>query len=622
MQKPSRPARLIFLAIIFLFLTVNAALAQNEFAISQTIRYQINEKGQAQISHEVSMTNNFSSIYATQYSLTITGSSQLIKNITASSEGRELNTEVDRSNRALTKITVFFNPPVTGKDKTNQFKIDYQIDDFVENVGQTKRVTIPKINDIAQLDETQLIISAPKNFGPPSFVSPKNFQEKADNNQTVITFAQTDLFEKEVMAIFGDVQLMQFDLKYFLENPDNQPSEEIIALPPDTSYQKIFLTELDPQPKQVLIDEDGNWLALYTLAPQEKIDIMARGVAQITAEAKNSPIEPENFSVYLKEDRYWETGEIKIKTLAQNLKTIDQIYHYVVTNLQYSLDRVKNRQISRQGALLALENPDQAICTEFTDLFIALARAAGIPAREINGYAYSANPQMLPSSLYADVLHSWPEYWDSNTNSWRQVDPTWESTSNIDYFNKMDMAHLALAIHGKSSQFPLPAGAYQREKDHQKSVNIAFTQNLPDLSLKNLIIEDNLPKEITVGQNLTGEITITNPNNRALYQLEVEMVGQGLGISPKRTTIAALPPFGKTTIPITVYNQSFWGQPNSHLIVNATSGNFINEKLIPIHSLSPISWQTLVSYWPIVILVIILLGTGIFIARKKRRKNN
>ena len=228
------------------------------------------------------MTNNFSSLYASQYSLTITGSAQLIKNISASSEGRELNTEVDRSNRSLTKITVFFDPPVTGKDKTNHFKIHYQVDNFVENVGQTKRVTIPKINDIAQLDETRLIISAPKSFGPASFVSPKNFQEETDNNQTIITFNQTDLFEKEVMAIFGDVQLMQFDLKYFLENPTNQAAEEIIALPPDTSYQKIFLTDLEPQPEQVLIDEDGNWLAFYTLAPQEKKDIIARGVAQIT----------------------------------------------------------------------------------------------------------------------------------------------------------------------------------------------------------------------------------------------------------------------------------------------------------------------------------------------------
>jgi uncharacterized membrane protein len=181
----------------------------------------------------------------------------------------------------------------------------------------------------------------------------------------------------------------------------------------------------------------------------------------------------------------------------------------------------------------------------------------------------------------------------------------------------MDMAHLALAIHGKSSQFPLPAGAYQREGNHQKSVNIAFTQNLPDLSLKNLIIEDDLPTEIAVGQSLNGEIVVTNPNNRALYQLKVEIIGQGLEVTPKKTTIAALPPLGKTTIPVTVYNQSFWGQPSSRLIVNVSADNFINEKFIPIHGLSPISWQTLAKYWYLVILAFGLLSLVVFIIVKK-----
>lgn len=616
MYKLPLPARLLLLVITFLSLANTKILAQEEFNISQVIYYQLNEEGGAQVSHEVTMTNNFSSIYATKYSLTIASSSQLIKNIAAASAGRKLNTEIDRSNRNLTKITVFFDPPVTGKDKKNQFKINYQIDNFVENVGQTKRVTIPKINDIAQLEEAKLIISAPKKFGPPSFISPKNFQQETSGDQTIITFNQVDLLEKEVMAIFGDIQLMHFDLKYFLENPTTQTSEKIIALPPDTGYQKIFLTELEPRPEQVLVDEDGNWLAFYNLAPQEALDVVASGVAQITAEPKNSPIKPENFSAYLQEDRYWEINDPKIKALAQNLKTVDQIYRYVVSNLEYNLDRVKNRQVNRQGALLALENPDQAICTEFTDLFIALARAAGIPAREINGYAYSANPQMLPSSLYADVLHSWPEYWDNPTGTWRQIDPTWESTSNIDYFNKMDMAHLALAIHGQSSQFPLPAGAYQRKENQQKSLNIAFTQNLPDLDLESLTVEDNLAKEITIGQTLTGEIIVSNPNNRAIYQLEIELVGQGLEVSPKRTSVTALPPFGKTIIPLTVYNQSFWGQPNSHLIVNATSGNFINEKSIFIRGLSPFSWQTLEKYWPLTILAGLLIGTIFLIAKK------
>ncbi|MDD3679531.1 MAG: transglutaminase-like domain-containing protein [Candidatus Shapirobacteria bacterium] len=608
----------INLCLVFLifFLAVWPVFGQEEFTISQEINYQLNEQGHCLVLQQVNMVNNFSSIYATEYTLSITGA-QLIKNITATSQEKQLRTAVDRSNRNLTQITVFFEPPVTGKNKSNQFTISYQVDNFVENVGQTKRVVIPKISDIGRLDETKLTITAPKNFGPPSFISPKNFQETTNNDQIIISFNQADLFEKEVMAIFGDIQSMQFNLKYFLENPTSQAVEKVIALPPDTSYQKVFLTDLEPQPEKIIIDDDGNWLAYYFLDPQEDLTIEARGVVQITAEPQSPPLMPTDFFAYLGQDHFWEVNDPKITGLAKKLTTVDQIYRYVVNNLEYDLDRIKNRQAVRQGALGALENPNQAICTEFTDLFVALARAAGIPAREINGYAYSANPQMLPSSLYADVLHSWPEYWDSQINTWRQVDPTWESTSNVDYFNKMDMVHLAFVIHGQSSQLPLPAGAYQKENQHQKSVNIAFSQAPLDLSVKEFDIDWNLSKEAAIGKGFSGEIIINNPNNRAFYQIEVEFIGEGVGLNPKKTTIEALPPLGQAKIPLTIFSQSFWNRGNNQLIVKASTNHFNTQKTVSLPTISLISWQTLTTYWYLILPTVILLTTiGFFLSKK------
>jgi transglutaminase-like putative cysteine protease len=63
------------------------------------------------------------------------------------------------------------------------------------------------------------------------------------------------------------------------------------------------------------------------------------------------------------------------------LKTPENIYKFVTNNLSYNYYRVKP-DVERLGAKDALANPDEAICTEFTDLFITLARSAGIPARE------------------------------------------------------------------------------------------------------------------------------------------------------------------------------------------------------------------------------------------------
>ena len=115
------------------------------------------------------------------------------------------------------------------------------------------------------------------------------------------------------------------------------------------------------------------------------------------------------------------------------------------------------------GALSALNNPTSAVCLEFTDLFVALSRAAGIPAREIDGYAYTNNAHDRPLSLTEDVLHAWPEYYDFDKKAWIMVDPTWgNTTGGIDYFNALDFDHIAFVIKGENSGYPIPAGGSRR----------------------------------------------------------------------------------------------------------------------------------------------------------------
>jgi len=60
---------------------------------------------------------------------------------------------------------------------------------------------------------------------------------------------------------------------------------------------------------------------------------------------------------------------------------------------------------------------------EFTDLFIALSRAAGIPAREINGFAYTDDIRLRPLDLVTDMLHAWPEYYDEEKESGHLLTP-------------------------------------------------------------------------------------------------------------------------------------------------------------------------------------------------------
>ena len=53
-------------------------------------------------------------------------------------------------------------------------------------------------------------------------------------------------------------------------------------------------------------------------------------------------------------------------------------------------------------------------CQSHTNLFIALARAGGIPAKVVNGMVYSKDYQGF-------VYHAWPEVY---IGKWRALDPT------------------------------------------------------------------------------------------------------------------------------------------------------------------------------------------------------
>jgi transglutaminase-like putative cysteine protease len=75
-------------------------------------------------------------------------------------------------------------------------------------------------------------------------------------------------------------------------------------------------------------------------------------------------------------------------------------------------------------------------CNEFTTLYVALARAAGLPARPVSGLLY------LRGRFY---YHAWAEIY---LNDWIPVDPTFDQFP-------ADAAHLRIAVGGLARQVEL-----------------------------------------------------------------------------------------------------------------------------------------------------------------------
>jgi hypothetical protein len=231
--------------------------------------------------------------------------------------------------------------------------------------------------------------------------------------------------------------------------------------------------------------------------------------------------------------------------LAGELKTPEAIYDYVVKTLKYDFNRTAGTN-TRYGALNALESPDSAVCREFTDLFIALARAGGIPTREVNGFAYTANTKQRPLSLSQDVLHAWPEYYDSDKRTWIMVDPTWGSTTGgVDYFNTLDFDHIAFVVKGSDDTYPIPAGGYKsQEQKTLKDVNVSFASG--DVKHTQIVdLTSSLAPSLIAGMPINYDVKIVNNGPGTLMKTPLYIDSSGLVPAKQAFEIPEIPPFGQ-----------------------------------------------------------------------------
>lgn len=112
----------------------------------------------------------------------------------------------------------------------------------------------------------------------------------------------------------------------------------------------------------------------------------------------------------------------------------EAIMRYVVNHLSYDLKSPSRNQ----GALSALTS-GSGVCTEYAGLFVAMARASGVPARMVYGWA-GAN---LNGELNGTNRHAWAEYY-SPERGWVPVDPTFAEALPADkimYFDGIN--HIA-----------------------------------------------------------------------------------------------------------------------------------------------------------------------------------
>ena len=217
-------------------------------------------------------------------------------------------------------------------------------------------------------------------------------------------------------------------------------------------YQTVVSTNINPDNCKTTEDEYGNTFAEFEFSDiGAREEISVKITYQVAVSQLGYQLGPSEGPVparFLEPETWIESNAGEIVALAKQL-TKDKInpcekaraiYDWIGDNISYTGPCDESR-----GALFGLRNRG-GDCTEFSDLLIALCRAAGIPACSL----YGVNPER-PSP--AAGKHSWAEIYLAGTG-WVPVDPTWGrfKERRAQYFASMTADHIIVG-RGRNIEF-------------------------------------------------------------------------------------------------------------------------------------------------------------------------
>lgn len=236
---------------------------------------------------------------------------------------------------------------------------------------------------------------------------------------------------------------------YTLQNTSNRVLSDIafvVRLPLQQTPSQQIIKLTCSQPHQIIDSPSGaHTLKIdFDTFPPFASKIVQLRVDMMMAEQPNA-IRESSLSKYLQAEDYIETESAEIQKAAakislglQGQDAAVRIGRWVSDHIAYS-GYVRNQR----GALYALRT-GSGDCTEHMHLFVALCRAAGIPARGMAGYACERSRVLSPVDY-----HNWAEvYLDGR---WVIVDPQKR------IFDRNTEDYVATGIVGATD-----AGAYPR----------------------------------------------------------------------------------------------------------------------------------------------------------------
>ncbi len=481
------------IALIVVALLPTASHASSDFNYTIRVNYNVDDSGITHVAETYTLTNNTSNKYLESLELSTPTDEVNDLSVRYTDGGgipttaQKLKTNDHSYNYEYQRLTLNFPRRVLGGGASTTFTVSYSTSKLVESKGDAHIVYIPAIaGDNA--DAYTVTLTVPPDFGPVHGVGAPIPAESKTFGQRQFAFDRKSLTDHSVAVLFGDYSTYQANFNFPLNNDTNLTKTFTVTLPPNMPSQEVFINSLTPAPTSTSLDSDGNVLATFAIPANTKTTVQTDILAKIkylqydlSKSGTKADIPNDLVARYTGSTKYWQSNnptiQKKAKELTQDKKTVAEqvraINDYVIDTLSYNSDKIKYN--IRQGALQALADPNNVVCLEYSDLTIALLRAAGIPARMPIGYGYSGN--LKNSSSVADSLHSWVETYVPGIG-WMNVDPTWgEKFNNFGY---SDLDHFAFALWGADDSQPVAIANNARDIDYQyENTTLRYTTFQP-----------------------------------------------------------------------------------------------------------------------------------------------
>ena len=536
----------LFLGFLLVALCTKPVVAA-DFKTAYTIEYYINEldtTGYTKAAFTIALTNTKPDLVVKTFTLSFP-KSFTIGNILAHDDYGQIVPQVVEKDRTI-DVSLTLSQPKAGLNETNHIYLDFLQRNIFRPQGTIWEVYIPTM-DGKDVDSQSVTL-----YLPPGRHSKLSIAKPVPDQITFDKVVWNNVQNRSLYAVFGDSQHYSLNLEYQLSNPNLYRVYTDVAFPPETLYQQIYVDSIAPKPDSVSIDSDGNYLGRYYLNPHEDKTITFTGMAEIFAQPRESfqqkSIELFNAqrTTLFNDQPLWHlTADPPLTN-----PTMHDLYSYVLNTLQYNFNRVITGN-SRMGAQDALRFPDQAVCTEYSDLLVASARREHYYIRELQGFAYEQEQELRPVQTQSDILHSWVEYYDQTKQDWISVDPTWEDTSGIDYFSSLDLNHIVFAIHGKKADYPYPAGSYKLQQGGTfVHVTPSTHTEAARVDLTSTISQAAVPTTTT--NTYTTKVRVTNTGNIALWDGHVTIVCPACDNKSQVVPVGDLYPYQSTTLDVSL----------------------------------------------------------------------